>query len=87
MRGHTYDDERNQANDTTGDVARMDAWDAKRHRCCEPGCLADADPHYDGHGIYLFRACDRHYAEKIKEYRPDIHEAYECDEPIEAEDY
>jgi hypothetical protein len=43
--------------------------------------------HFDGHGIFLFYACDECYEKKIKGYRPDILTHYECDEPIEAEDY
>lgn len=42
---------------------------------------------YDGYGIPLFKACDACRKEKLSHYRPDIKAAYECDEPIEPEDY
>jgi hypothetical protein len=51
---------------------------------CGSGLPKFAD--YDGHGIFLFYACDKCYDGKISTYRKDIYERYECDEPIEPED-
>jgi hypothetical protein len=45
-----------------------------------------APAHYDGHGIFLFYACEACAASALKHFRPDIMERYECDEPIEPED-
>jgi hypothetical protein len=42
---------------------------------------------YDGYGIFLTYACDKCRKRKLASYRPDIMERYDCDEPIEAEDY
>lgn len=55
-----------------------------------PICRKDGTtgyPHHDGHGIFLFYACDQCFKTKIKSYRSDIMEQYTCDEPIEPEDY
>ena len=51
-------------------------------------CGSDLIPHwiYDGHGIPLCRVCPKCYESKMERYRPDILEAYECDEPIEPEE-
>lgn len=40
----------------------------------------------DGYGIFLCYACDKCKAKKLRGYRPDIMERYECDEPID-DDY
>jgi hypothetical protein len=53
---------------------------------CECGSGKESQPEFDGHGIYLFRACPKCYEEKISRFRPDILERYECDEPIEDPD-
>jgi hypothetical protein len=42
---------------------------------------------YDGYGIELCRVCEKCEREKMRKYRHDIHTRYECDEPIEPEDY
>lgn len=42
-------------------------------------------PLYDGHGIFLTYACDQCEEEKLKEFRPDIMESYQADEPIEED--
>jgi hypothetical protein len=39
----------------------------------------------DGYGIFLTFVCDKCEAEKMKEFRPDIMEEYDADEPIEAD--
>ena len=46
----------------------------------------------DGHGCFLFYACDQCEKSKLSRYRPDIlssdseMDRYECDEPIEPEE-
>ena len=55
-------------------------------RPCECGSGEYPDSVNDGHGIFLFYACSKCEPKKLSHYRPDIMEAYECDEPIE-EDY
>jgi hypothetical protein len=54
-------------------------------RECSCGSKEWPEAIYDGHGIFLCYACDKCRAKKLKDYRPDIFESYECDEPIEAE--
>lgn len=39
----------------------------------------------DGHGIPLTRTCQACHDRKMKEFRPDIMEKYEADEPIDPE--
>lgn len=55
----------------------------RRHEC-EP---ANAERQYDGYGIYLCTTCYLCHDAKMSQYRPDIQDHYECDEPIEPEDY
>ena len=43
-------------------------------------------PLKDGYGIFLTYVCDKCIDKKLKRYRPDIMEQYQCDEPIEPED-
>jgi hypothetical protein len=38
---------------------------------------------YDGHGIYLTRACDKCEKEALSGFRSDILEAYETEETID----
>ena len=52
---------------------------------CGSGQWPNAE--YDGHGIFMFYGCAKCRKKKLAGYRPDIKERYECDEPIEAEDY
>jgi hypothetical protein len=40
----------------------------------------------DGHGIPLCKVCEDCEKEKLKGYRPDILEAYDCDEQIDPEE-
>lgn len=54
---------------------------------CSCGSGYEKFPLYDGHGIFLCYACWECEEEKMAGYRPDILERYECDEPIEPEDY
>jgi hypothetical protein len=50
---------------------------------CGSGELREAQ--YDGHGIFLTYTCSQCEGEKMGKYRPDIHERYECDEPIDED--
>lgn len=52
---------------------------------CPCGSGEWAEDEYDGHGIYLCKCCDKCRAQKMRGYRSDIKEAYETDEPIEAD--
>ena len=54
--------------------------------CCNCGSGLPSEEMRDGHGIYLTRACEECRAEKLKEFRLDIFEPYETEEPIEPED-
>jgi len=40
----------------------------------------------DGYGIFLCYTCKICHNEKMRGWRSDIKERYECDEPIEPED-
>jgi hypothetical protein len=52
---------------------------------CPCGSGLEADNQYDGYGIYLCRTCEKCHEEKMGGYRADIHERYECDEPIDED--
>jgi hypothetical protein len=56
---------------------------------CHCGSGQDSWPEYDARGIYLCRACDACKDEKLAGFRPEVltDSNYECDEPIEPEDY
>lgn len=43
----------------------------------------------DARGIPLAKVCDKCRKEKLSKFRPEVltNSDYECDEPIEAEDY
>lgn len=41
--------------------------------------------HYDGHGIFLTYTCPRCPADKLAEFRADILELYDAEEPIDAD--
>ena len=56
-----------------------------RLQSCPCGSGMYPDAQHDGHGIFLCYTCDKCYTEKMKGYRHDIHERYECNEPIEEE--
>jgi hypothetical protein len=49
----------------------------------------DTDDHYDARGIYITRCCDDCWSNVAARYRPEVltDSDYECDEPIESEDY
>ena len=44
---------------------------------------------YDARGIYLTKVCDKCRKHKLSKYRRDVlaDPSYECDEPIEPEEY
>lgn len=53
---------------------------------CNCGSGLERDEQLDGHGIFLCFTCPQCEQEKMSKWRSDIHERYECDEPIEPED-
>jgi hypothetical protein len=55
--------------------------DLKHHQCRED----DREAQYDGHGCFLCFTCSVCHTAKMSQYRADIHEWYECDEPIDEE--
>jgi len=57
----------------------------QRLQQCWCGSGEYPNANYDGHGIFLCYSCSKCHAEKMKGYRPDIFESYECDEPIEED--
>jgi hypothetical protein len=56
-------------------------------RVCRCGSGKEQEAQYDGHGIFLCYTCEDCHADAMSRYRPDIMDAYECDEPIEPEEY
>jgi hypothetical protein len=54
-------------------------------RSCTCGSGLPPESQFDGYNIFLCYTCSKCYAKKMKGYRSDIHERYECDEPIEPE--
>jgi len=54
-------------------------------RTCPCGSGEDRYAQYDGHGIFLTFTCTKCHKEKMSRYRADIMEAYDCDEPIDAD--
>lgn len=53
---------------------------------CNCGSGKESEWIHDGYGIPLCRTCPDCHDTKIKRYRSDIFEAYQCDEQIK-EDY
>lgn len=54
-------------------------------RPCECGSEEYSEEVFDGHGIYLCRACSKCMKEKLSGFRYDIMGFYDCDEDIEDE--
>jgi len=56
---------------------------------CPCGSGLDSYWQNDARGIPLCRTCDKCHDEKMARYRPEVlnNSQYECDEPIEPEDY
>lgn len=56
---------------------------------CNCGSGQDSWWQYDARGIELCRTCPKCHKEKMSKYRQDVlvNPSYECDEPIEPEDY
>jgi hypothetical protein len=52
---------------------------------CSCGSNEYRYPLRDGYGIFLTYVCDKCVAEKRKEFREDIFEQYDADEPIDEE--
>ncbi len=56
----------------------------KYNECeCESGNVKY--PLYDGHGIFLSYACEACEKEVLEQFRNDVMEPYEADEPIDEE--
>lgn len=58
-------------------------------RLCPCGSGLESWWQNDARGIPLCRTCDKCHDEKMARYRPEVLSdgSYECDEPIEPEDY
>jgi len=58
-------------------------------RICDCGSGKVSEWQYDARGIELCRACEDCKDEKLSHYRKEVltNPNYECDEPIEPEDY
>jgi len=54
-------------------------------RTCSCGSGEPRHANYDGYGIFLTYTCSRCEREKLKEFRSDIFDRYETDEPIDEE--
>ena len=54
-------------------------------RLCSCGSGECQRPLYDGHRIFLAYVCDACEASTLDDYRSDIMEAYDCDEPIDSD--
>lgn len=53
---------------------------------CRCGSGQQRFPIRDGYGIFLTYVCDECIGQKRKEFRDDIMEAYDHDEPLDAQD-
>lgn len=53
---------------------------------CSCGSGEEKYPLYDGHRIFLCYVCDECEEGRLSEFRADIFEPYECDEPIEEDE-
>ena len=58
-------------------------------RPCPCGSGKDSWWESDARGIPLCRVCEKCKSERLAKYRPDVltNSQYECDEPIEPEEY
>jgi hypothetical protein len=58
-------------------------------RNCPCGSTEYPEELYDARGIYVCKVCDECREEKQGRYRPEIftNPHYDCDEPIEPDDY
>jgi hypothetical protein len=56
---------------------------------CSCGSGREANAEFDARGIFLAYVCFKCRKEKLSRYRSDVltNPCYECDEPIEPEDY
>jgi hypothetical protein len=55
------------------------------NKWCSCGSKLPKHALYDGHNIFLTYACDKCERKKLQEFRSDIMEYYECDEPIDGD--
>jgi hypothetical protein len=53
---------------------------------CTCGSQRQADPVYDGHGIFLCYTCTRCHNRRMRRFRPDIMQRYDADEQIEPDE-
>ena len=56
-----------------------------RRTDCPCGSGEYPEEQYDGYGIFLCYTCSKCEKEQMGRWRSDIHERYECDEPIEPD--
>lgn len=54
-------------------------------RKCDCGSGLERFMVCDGYNIFLFYGCDKCRERKLRRFRSDIMEQYQCDEPIEPE--
>lgn len=56
---------------------------------CNCGSGEEREAQYDARGIFCCYTCDECYEDKMSRFRPEVlmDSNYECDEPIEPEDY
>lgn len=65
-------------------MTNRDGTPRERWQCpCGSGLAKQRN--FDGHGIPLPYTCDECHARKMRGYRADIFEAYDCDEQIEPD--
>lgn len=66
-------------------MSEQDYDEAIKHHLCMCGSKLRKHALYDGYGIFLTYACDECEKKKLSEFRSDIMERYDCDEPIESD--
>lgn len=53
---------------------------------CTCGSGQESTWELDGYGIPLVKVCDACREDRLRKFRPDIFDRYDCDEPIEPEE-
>lgn len=66
-------------------MSEQDYLDMIKYKLCHCGSKLSRHALYDGYGIFLTYACNQCEKEKLKEFRCDIYEHYEHDEPLDNE--
>ena len=61
--------------------------DEHKNNECSCGSGHQPYPIYDGYGIFLGYVCEDCEDDYVKKFRKDIFENYDCDEPIDSDDY